>query len=405
VFVSKHFFSYRYDYRQEWLRFTRVLESAAPGLEFELKVVQALADLVESLGGALWLERDGVFGQTARANLREVKETAPRTGSLASFLARTGWIIRLDELAQFPERYPDLALPAWLARLDEAWLVIPLASGSELIGFVVLARPRAPIEVDWEVLDLLKTASRQAGSYVAQIRANEALLEAQKFDAFNRMSAFVVHDLKNLVAQLSLLLKNAERYRHNPEFQRDALETIDHVTQRMNALMLQLRTGTTPIDRPSPVDLAALTRKQCGLKAASKSSIALETPARIDVFGHEDRLERVIGHLIQNALEATAERGSVTVRVYGEGSDAVVEVADDGVGMDAEFIRDRLFKPFQTTKPRGMGIGVYESFQYVNGIGGRIVVDSAPNVGTKIRVVLPRAETGNAGDVELREVA
>ena len=209
---------------------------------------------------------------------RRPRRTSPQSPSLSRAPARsvhsssrTGWVILLDECAQFPERYPQLELPAWLKAIKEAWLVVPLPSGNELVGFVVLGRPRTPVEVNWEVLDLLKTASRQAASYLAHIRANEALLEAQKFDAFNRMSAFVVHDLKNLIAQLSLLLKNAERHRDKPEFQRDALHTIDHVTRRMNALILQLRTGTTPIERPNPVDLAALARKQYGLKCVERS--------------------------------------------------------------------------------------------------------------------------------------
>jgi hypothetical protein len=405
VFVSKHFFSYRYDYRQEWLRFTRVLAAPEAGQRFDDQLVRALADLVESRGGALWLERDGKLWQTARNGLAEVGEAEPASGSLATFLARTGWVVRLDEYARAPDRYPGLEIPAWLAGLADAWLVVPLVSGAELAGFAVLVRPRAAVDVNWEVLDLLKTAARQAASYLAQRRATEALLEAQKFDAFNRMSAFVVHDLKNLVAQLTLLLRNAERHRHNPEFQRDALETVDHVTQRMNALMMQLRAGTTPVERPMPVDLAALVRAQCGANRAERAAVALDAAGSIEVLGHEDRLERVIGHLIQNAIEATAERGSVAVRVFADGQNAVVEVADDGVGMAPEFIRDQLFKPFQTTKPHGMGIGVYESFQYVTGLGGRMLVDSTPGTGTRVRVLLPRLEAGAGGDVALREVA
>ena len=406
VFVSKHFFSYRYDYRQEWLRFTRVLADPDSGRRFDDQLVRAVADLVESRGGALWLERDGRFWQVARSSLAEVPEAEAVSGSLATFLARTGWVIRLDEYAQAADRYPGLEVPAWLSGLGEAWLVVPLASGAELVGFVVLARPRAPVEVNWEVLDLLKTASKQAASYLAQRRAAEALLEAQKFDAFNRMSAFVVHDLKNLVAQLTLLLRNAERYRHNPDFQRDALETIDHVTQRMNGLMMQLRTGTTPVERPTPVDLGELVRRQHALKSAGRTgSVSLDAAGQLHVLGHEDRLERVIGHVIQNAIEATAGRGSVAVRVFVDGQNAVVEVVDDGVGMAPEFVRDRLFKPFQTTKPHGMGIGVYESFQYVTGLGGRMLVDSTPGVGTKVRVLLPRLEKSGSGDVVLKEVA
>jgi signal transduction histidine kinase len=173
----------------------------------------------------------------------------------------------------------------------------------------------------------------------------------------------------------------------------------------MNALMLQLRSGTTPVDRPKPVDLAALVRRQYELKGAERAPIELDAVPGVHVLGHEERLERVIGHLIQNALEATAERGGVAVRVFSDGTNAVVEVGDTGIGMAPDFVRHRLFKPFQTTKPHGMGIGVYESFQYVTGLGGRMLVDSTPNVGTKVCVLLPRCEIGGSGDVVLREVA
>ncbi len=173
----------------------------------------------------------------------------------------------------------------------------------------MLTTPRAAIDVNWEVRDLLKTASRQAASYLGQIRATEALLEARKFDAFNRMSAFVVHDLKNLVAQLSLMLRNAERHRDNPEFQRDMLTTVEHVVERMNRLMLQLRLGhdagrEAAADRPR-----AVVSRVCAAKVGRGPPDRSRPRARRQRIGHEDRLEHVIGHLVQNALDATAERG------------------------------------------------------------------------------------------------
>jgi putative PEP-CTERM system histidine kinase len=271
-------------------------------------------------------------------------------------------------------------------------VIVPLPSESQLLGFVVLARPRAAIEVGWEVRDLLKTAARQAASYLGQLQATEALLEARKFDAFNRMSAFVVHDLKNLVAQLSLMLSNAERHRDNPEFQRDMLSTVEHVVERMNRLMLQLRAGAAPVENARPVDLAVLVRRVCAAKAGSESRIELDLTAGVTTVGHEDRLEHVIGHLVQNAIDATAGGGRVSVRLHRNDGAAIVEVADTGIGMSREFVRDRLFKPFQTTKPEGMGIGVYESSQYVAALGGQMTIDSEPGRGTRVRVLLPKGE-------------
>ena len=149
--------------------------------------------------------------------------TEPTDSPFARFLIDTGWVVNLEEFRSSPERYRGLSLPLWLSELPNAWLIIPLANGPDLIGFVVLSTARTRVDVNWEVNDLLKTAARQAATFLGQMQATEALLEARKFDAFNRMSAFVVHDLKNIVAQLSLMLKNAERHRDNPEFQKDML--------------------------------------------------------------------------------------------------------------------------------------------------------------------------------------
>ena len=407
VFVSKHFFSYRYDYREEWLRFTRTLSAESSVQRVQERCIEALANLVESPGGALWLGREGEsFRPASRWNMALVDADAfePANGPLVRFLERTGWVINLHEYASAPARYPELTLPAWLASIPVAWLIVPLVSGTELVGFVVLATPRAAIDVNWEVLDLLKTASRQAASYLGQIQATEALLEARKFDAFNRMSAFVVHDLKNLVAQLSLMLRNAERHRDNPEFQRDMLTTVEHVVGRMNHLMRQLHVGTTPLEKPRLTDLEKVVRSVCAAKMDSNATIDVDLAPGVCTIGHDERLEHVIGHLVQNALDATTEGGAVSVRLHREGRFAAIEVADTGVGMSPEFVRDRLFKPFETTKAAGMGIGVYESWQYVSGLGGQILIDSTPNAGTRVRVLLPLADEVATPPAGLREL-
>ena len=392
VFINKNLFSFRYDYRKEWLRFTHVLGTSALGDNLHEKVVRALADLVESIGGAIWLERGGAFCQVARVNMREIDEAESVSSSFSSFLSLTGWVIKIDQVVVAPDRFPSLTLPEWLLAIKDAWLVIPLPNGAEMIGFVVLTRPRTPVDVNWEVLDLLKTASQQAASYLAQFRANEALLEAEKFDAFNRMSAFVVHDLKNLIAQLALLMKNAERHRDNPEFQLDMLETIEHVVTRMNRLMLQLTAGATPADKPRPIDVREMINRVVIAKREYHAAIDVKSGPILRALAHQEQIERVIGHLVQNAIEATGDSaGRIGLCAYVEAEYAVIEVSDRGAGMTEEFVRERLFRPFQTTKPQGMGIGMNESFQYVSGIGGRITVESAVALGTRFRVFLPIA--------------
>ena len=407
VWVSKHFFRYRYDYRQEWLKFTKALTTEGQAQEVGQRVIRGLADMVESPAGALWLRDAGGqrYAQAAFWNSPEIGETTAADAALITFLNESGWVLNMEEYRHMPGRYSGVVFPDWLTSLPNAWLIVPLSTGSELIGFVLLHTARTSLDVDWEVNDLLKTAGRQAASFIAQMQATEALLEARKFDAFNRMSAFVVHDLKNIITQLSLMVKNAERHRDNPEFQQDMLLTVEHSVERMRQLMLQLRAGATPVAGTFGVNLAAIIRRIQQAKAAQEPALSLALQEGIMARGHEERVERVIGHVIQNALDATPADGRIEVSLDVHDGMARVEVRDNGQGMDPEFLRDRLFKPFQTTKDAGMGIGAYESFQYVQELGGRIEVDSELNVGTRVSMSFPLFEIRNESDVQRLEMA
>ena len=402
VYISKNFFSYRYDYREEWLRFTALLSSSAEPQHTAETVVRALANLVESPSGMLWLQRgpDTEFVQAARWNLPQQAGSEPRQTGLAAFWRDRAWIIDLDEWRRRPEAYPGLELPAWLAQEPRCWLLIPLLVGEALIGFVVLGRPRAVVELNWEVRDLLRTAASQASGYLAQAQATEALLEARKFDAFNRMSAFVVHDLKNIVTQLSLMMKNAKRLRDNPEFQQDMLDTVENSLEKMRQLMLQLREGDKPHGVTSGVDLEQIARRLAAAAASKGRALTLDLQPGVSTRGHVERVERVLGHVVQNAFDATPMDGQVRLILDAEGSQARVRVEDSGCGMSEDFIQNRLFKPFQTTKASGMGIGAHESYQYVQELGGKISVHSELNRGTTVTLLLPlfhaQAEAGLA---------
>lgn len=405
VFVGKHFFRYRYDYREEWLRFTRTLSSQNSPQEMGQQVVRGLADLLESPGGGLWMKNRGEssFSQTARWNLAQALDKENSNSPFCQFMVSSGWVINLEEFRSSPRRYGQLALPAWLQEIEQAWLIVPLNVGEEMIGFVLLARARTRLEVNWEVNDLLKTAGRQAASFLAQMQATEALLEVRKFDAFNRMSAFVVHDLKNIVTQLSLMMKNAQRHSQNPEFQQDMRLTVENSLDRMRQLMLQLREGATPPGTAVGVNLIEIVNRVEATAAGRGRKLEVEIIHRIGTRGHEERLERIIGHVVQNAFDATGATGRVRLTLGRQGGQARIEVADTGQGMSQEFIRDRLFKPFQTTKQAGMGIGAYESFQYVQELGGKIEVDSELAHGTKVTILLPLFELRSESDLHMLE--
>jgi putative PEP-CTERM system histidine kinase len=403
VLVGKHFFRYRYDYREEWLRFTNALAAQQSMQGMGEQVIRGLANMVESPGGSLWL-RDGATGkstQVARWNMPRVTDGEDGDSSLCTFLRESGWVVNLAEFRSVTSRYQGLELPDWLSQTDGAWLIVPLLAGNDVIGFVVLGRPRTDVEVDWEVNDLLKTAGRQAASFLAQVLAAEELIESRKFDAFNRMSAFVVHDLKNIVTQLALLVKNAERHGANPEFQQDMLMTVQNSVERMRQLMLQLREGATPAGNLVGVPLGDIAQQISRARAAVGRTVEVVVSENVVARGHADRIERVIGHAVQNALDATDPSGRVWVIVDRDSGRGRVVVGDTGHGMSPEFVRERLFKPFQTTKQSGMGIGAYESFQYVRSLGGDVRVESDEGVGTVITLLFPLFE--GAGGAPLAE--
>lgn len=401
VVIGKNFFRYRYDYREEWLKFTNALCSENSVLQLGQQVIRGLADMVESPAGALWTKdiSGEKFIQSARWNFPVSDITETPQSEIIKTLDTSGWVLSLEEYRAKPGRYGELQLPSWLLEMSTAWLVIPLRTSAGMVGFVILNTSRTPIDLNWEVNDLLKTAGRQAATFLAQMQATEALLESRKFDSFNRMSAFVVHDLKNILTQLSLVVRNAERHADNAEFQKDMLSTVSHSVDRMRQLMLQLREGATTADPFSGVRLDQIAERIQRSKIASRPAVDLTIHEKVSIRGQEERIERVIGHLVQNALDATDAQGKVWMTVGREAGMAQIEVGDTGQGMSAEFIRERLFKPFQTTKQAGMGIGAYESRQYIQELGGEITVESEENIGTRFRVRLPILEIQTKSDL------
>ena len=405
VFVGKNFFAYRYDYREQWLRFTATLSTQGPPQAMGHLVIHALAELVESPGGSLWLlgPGDSEFVQNAHEQLNIGAQREPADSAFAAYLRQQGWIVDMDEVRAHPDRYPGLVLPVWADAGSGIWAVVPLIVGERLTGFVLLARPRASTELNWEVRDLLKTASRQAAGFLAQMHATEALLEARKFDAFNRMSAFVVHDLKNIVTQLSLMMKNAKRLHDNPEFRQDMLTTVENSLEKMRQLMLQLREGEKPPGGQLGVELVPIVRRIAAVAQQRGRSLELSALEELATRGHDERVERVIGHVVQNAFDATPIDGRVWLSLTRDSGLARIEVGDTGQGMTREFIESRLFKPFSSTKASGMGIGSYESFQYIRELGGKIHVDSEPGRGTVITIRLPLFESRRESDLQMAE--
>jgi putative PEP-CTERM system histidine kinase len=403
VFVGKNFFRYRYDYRTEWLRFTSRLAADSSPREVGGLVVRGLAEMLHSPSGALWYrDGDGAhLTQAARWNAPRSSATEPIDSAFSRFMHEREWVVDLDEFRAHPDRYDEAQPPAWLADDPKHWLAVPLIVGEQLTGIVVIDRPHAALQVNWEVRDLLKTASRQAASFLALMHATDALLEARKFDAFNKMSAFVVHDLKNIVAQLSLMMQNARRLKDNAEFQEDMLTTVENSLEKMRRLMLQLRSGETPAGVSSGVALPAVVERIRAAALARGRAIDVQMVDAVVTRGHEERIERVLGHIVDNAFDASDPADTIVLTLAREGSQAKVVVRDAGQGMSREFLNERLFKPFASTKVNGMGIGAYESRQYIQEIGGSLSVESELGRGTVVTVLLPLLELARSRPAEL----
>jgi putative PEP-CTERM system histidine kinase len=256
----------------------------------------------------------------------------------------------------------------------------------------VLATPEYRRQLDWEDFDLLRTAGNQAASSLAEALGQEALSQAQRFEEFNRRFAFILHDIKNLVSQLSLVARNAERHADNPEFRADMVATLQSSVGKMNDLLARLAPQSQArVQRVQALPLRPILAAAVAAKRRDRE-VALLGDTNVEAVVDAAALEQAVEHLLQNALDASSGE-PVTVRVDSQSANVAIAITDKGVGMDGDFIRNRLFEPFASTKPGGFGIGAFEARSLINAMGGRLSVDSRLGRGTTFTILLPAAES------------
>ncbi|HEX4366836.1 MAG TPA: XrtA/PEP-CTERM system histidine kinase PrsK [Rhodopila sp.] len=386
--VVENFFSNRYDYRREWMRCIDALTAPEAFVALHKRAIRAAAEVVDSPAGALFVRppQDVAFQWAGSWNMPAAAGPVPPGHPLVALFKDGDWIVRLDE-------HPGS--DAWLPDLRRSWVVLPLNHFGTVIGFVVLTRSRAQFKLDREAYDLLRVIGREIASRVAEQRAMQILTQTRQLREYGQRFAFVIHDIKNVSGQLSMLLTNAEVYADNPEFQRDMLATVrasvGKITRLLNRLQAERQERDhaliTPADRLRDlVDTCQMTRHR-DIVFSDRGEGA---GAAID----PDAFDAVVSHLLNNAAEASAPDAPVRVDLRMEPHGLVVDIIDEGAGMGPEFIRDELFRPLRSTKGDGHGIGAYQARELVRDAGGDLLVFSSPQSGTTMRIILPSVRPG-----------
>ena len=396
VFITKHFFANQFDYRQEWLSLTHCLNSKDPEGNIHTTALKGLIAAIDYRSGCLVQVSNGEFKLLANIEHHELNEDEEQVlSTFASFFKEKNWIVDIEELRTKPFVYEGLRINHALLNNVSFQIVIPIYNDDKLWGMAaILGSDNTVKKLDWELRDYLKAVTAQVSNYLFHQAAALQLAENAQFAAFSRMSAFVVHDLKNVLAQIDLILCNAEQHKDNPEFINDTFETLYHTKTRMDKMLAQLtEKNTLQEEKYSLVTLSECISNVLEQRCASylptpTIKVTSETPVVLD----SDKLSNVVYHLVSNAQQATRDDGKVEVELVLSDSEQymLVNIIDNGSGMSEEFMRTRLFKPFDTTKGNaGMGIGAFDAKAYLEKIGGKLLVDSKQGAGTTFTLHIP----------------
>ena len=394
VLMAKHLFEHRYDYRAEWLRFTATLNKVEPDAALmDARVTKAIADIVESPGGWLLTRSGDGYGLTGNSLGRMPPLIDDRqSAAMAHWMLSSERIIQLDEVRRGAAPFEEVGIiPEVLLRDQTLWIIVPLIHNDRIEGIAILTRPPLDRALDWEDVDWLRIAGRQAASHIAEARGSEALAESARFDEFHRRFAFIMHDVKNLASQMALLARNAERHGDNPEFREDMIETLRVSADRLSQLMQRLsQQDRVRVDQLMPVDIAIIVRR-VATAARRQHDVTIVGAQQAFARANAETVEQLLTHLLQNAIDASAADSPIMLRIDGDDGQMRLSVEDKGKGMTPLFMRNELFRPFSSTKEGGFGIGAYQARQLAEAMGGQLHVSSIEGRGTIFTLVLPQA--------------
>ena len=392
--LLEHLFEHRYDYRSEWLRFSATITERSRGsMSLEERIIRSVADVIDSPAGLLLLVNRGVeltvAGSWKWQYALPVGQDLTVNPEWLRGLEQNDRIVTIDEIREQRLGPGDDPVPGWLLGTEKAWAGVPLVHAQSLIGLIILGRPAFDRPLDWEDYDLLKVIGQQAAMHLADAQSQSELEQARQFDEFNRRFAFIIHDLKNVVSQLSLVASNASEHGANPKFQESMARTIANATAKMTVLLSRLSADGPANSTLAKVDLSRLLTDITDARHG-QHPIVLTIRDECVVHADAEQLRQAIDHLIQNAIEASPAGTPIELILASKHENAIVTVKDSGVGMSPEFVRKQLFKPFASTKEGGFGIGAAEAKALVETMGGDLDVMSVRGAGTQFMIWLPR---------------
>jgi len=396
-FVSRHFQRPLYDYRSVWRRFTEETASCVKPAELCQAVVKLVTDIFQALSVTIWLVDDKrenfVFATSTFLSESKADDLKPQSAEAMEVMGAL-------------EKHPD---PLDLDDSNEAWtavlkrchpdefqkggnrVCVPMMSGGEVLGLIILGDRVGGVSFSWQDFDLLRCVADQAAASLLNAQLSQRLLQAKEMEAFQTMSAFFVHDLKNTTSTLNLMLENLPVHFNDPEFRADALRGIAKTVAHINRLIGRLSLLRHELQiKPVESDLNEVVAKAlAGWEEAAGVSLIKNLGPLPKISLDQEQLVKVVTNLVLNAREAVLPAGEVRIETAQHNGWVILTVSDNGCGMAPEFLSRSLFRPFQTTKKNGLGIGLFQSKMIVEAHKGKVQVESQPGKGTTFRIILP----------------
>jgi putative PEP-CTERM system histidine kinase len=395
VFINKNFYSQKYDYRAQWLQFTQRISSKHSFDGLLSSITEGFKDAIGARSASVWLREEG-NGEYYCAKAVDIEVPKVKPGKeIIDFLKDKGWVFNVKDNKSRAIAFGNTAF----IENTRASLIIPLQDKGNLIGFIILGHGLAGDDYNYEDYDLLKTLARQATSAIMNASLTEELTEAREMEAVGKLSSFIMHDLKNATSMLSLIAQNAEEHIDDPVFQRDAMKSVANTSEKIKSLMQKLR------DLPHKMRLSfeyadlgvTVNEVVRELNLNGNAMLDYEEGEAVKTMFDREEIRKVVLNLVINAIDASTGKEKVKIKVGIEDGMGLIIVSDNGVGMSKEFIEAKLFRPFQTTKKKGLGVGLYQCKTIVEAHSGKMKVKSTEGEGTDFFVYLPIRlnESGN----------